>query len=58
MFFVYDGIHRLLAWKKVIETLHAEDQHWVSKNGTPECVVLDTTGDRGDILIAMHDMNR
>ena len=27
MFFIYDGNHRLLAWKEVIETLHAEDQH-------------------------------
>ena len=58
MFFVYDGNHRLLAWKEVIETLHAEDQHWVSKNGNPECVVLDTAGGRGDILTAMHDINR
>jgi hypothetical protein len=58
MFFVYDGNHRLLAWKEVIETLHAEDQHWVSKNGNPECVVLDTVGGPGDILTAMHDINR
>ena len=58
MFFVYDGNHRLLAGKEVIETLHAEDQHWVSKNGNPECVVLDTAGGRGDILTAMHDINR
>ena len=57
MFFVYDGNHRLLAWKEVIETLHADDQQWYSKNGNPECVILDTAGGRGDILSAMHNIN-
>ena len=57
MFFVYDGNHRLLAWKEVIETLHANDQQWYTKNRNPECVVLDTDGGRGDILSAMHNIN-
>jgi hypothetical protein len=57
MFFVYDGNHRLLAWKEVIETLHGDDQQWYTKNGNPECVVLDTAGGRGDILSAMHNIN-
>ena len=58
MFFVYDGNHRLLAWKEVIETLHTEDQHWVLRNGNPECVVLNTAGGRGNMLIAVHDINK
>jgi hypothetical protein len=57
MFFVYDGNHRLMAWKEVTESIHADDQQWYSKNGNPECVVLDTAGGRGDILNAMHDIN-
>jgi hypothetical protein len=57
MFYVYDGNHRLLAWKEVIETLHANDQQWYTKNGNPECIVLDTAGGRGDILSAMHNIN-
>jgi hypothetical protein len=57
MFFVYDDIHRLLAWKEVIEIFHVEDQHWVSKNDNPECVVLDNAGGRGSILTTMHDIN-
>ena len=40
----------------MIETLHVEDQHWVSKNGNPECVVLDTAGGHRNILTAMHDI--
>jgi hypothetical protein len=58
IFFVYNGNHRLLAWKEVIETFHVEDQHWISKNGNPECVVLDTVGGCEDIFTAMHDINR
>jgi hypothetical protein len=54
MFFVYDGNHRLLAWKEVIETLHADDQRWYTMNGNPECVVFDTAGGRGDI--AQHKL--
>ena len=57
MFFIYDGNHRLLAWKDAIETLQVEDQYWVSKNGNPECIVLDTVGGRRDILIVMYDIN-
>ena len=58
MFFVYDGNHRLLVWKEVIETLHTKDQYWISKIGNPECVVLDTARGRRDILTAMHNINR
>lgn len=58
MFYVYDGNHRLLAWKEFIETEHRDDPIWYSKHGCPECVVLDTSGGRGDILTAMHDINR
>jgi hypothetical protein len=35
-----------------------EDQQWVSKSGNPEGVVLDTAEGRGNILTAMHDINR
>ena len=58
MFFVYDGNHRLLAWKECIETDHKDDALWYEKHGCPECVVLDTTGGRGDVLNAMHDINK
>ena len=49
-FFVYDGNHRLLAWKEVIEILHAKDQYWVSENNIPKCVVFDTVGSCGNIF--------
>jgi len=58
MFFVYDGNHRLLAWKECIESDHKDDALWYEKHGCPECVVLDTTGGRGDVLNAMHDINK
>jgi hypothetical protein len=58
MFFVYDGNHRLLAWKECIESNHKDDALWYEKHGCPECVVLDTTGGRGDVLNAMHDINK
>ena len=58
MFFVYDGNHRLLAWKECIESDHKDDALWYDKHGCPECVVLDTTGGRGDVLNAMHDINK
>lgn len=58
MFYVYDGNHRLLAWKEYIESEHKDDELWYAKHGCPECVVLDTTGGRGDILNAMHDINK
>ena len=58
MFFVYDGNHRLLAWKECIDTDHKDDALWYEKHGCPECVILDTTGGRGDVLNAMHDINK
>ena len=58
MFFVYDGNHRLLAWKECIETDHKDDALWYEKHGCPECVILDITGGRGDVLNAMHDINK
>ena len=58
MFFVYDGNHRLLAWKECIESDHKDDALWYEKHGCLECVVLDTTGGRGDVLNAMHDINK
>lgn len=58
MFFVYDGNHRLLAWREAIDTIHSEDRDWYQKNGNPNCVVLDIKGGRGDILNAMHDINK
>ena len=58
MFFVYDGNHRLLAWKECIESDHKDEPLWYEKHGCPECVVLDTTGGRGDVLNAMHDINK
>jgi hypothetical protein len=58
MFFVYDGYHRLLAWKECIESDHKDDALWYEKHGCPECVILDTTGGRGDVLNAMHDIKK
>ena len=58
MFFVYDGNHRLFAWKECIESDHKDDALWYEKHGCPECVVLDTTDGRGDVLNAMHDINK
>lgn len=58
MFYVYDGNHRLLAWREYIESEHSGDGLWYAKHGSPDCVVLDTSGGRGDILNAMHDINK
>jgi hypothetical protein len=58
MFFVYDGNHRLLAWKECIESDHKDDALWYEKHGCLDCVVLDTIGGRGDVLNAMHDINK
>ena len=58
LFYVYDGNHRLMAWKRVIETLHQGDADWYHNHGRPTCVVLDYSRGRGDILNAMHEINK
>ena len=58
LFYVYDGNHRLKAWKRVIETLHQGDDNWYHSHGGLACVILDCSGGRGDILNAMHEINK
>lgn len=57
MFYVYDGNHRLLAWREFIETEHEDDAVWYSEHGNPECLVLDVSQGRRQVLNAMHDIN-
>lgn len=57
MFFVYDGNHRLLAWRDFIETQHKDEASWYSEHGRPECLVLDVSKSRKLVLNAMHDIN-
>jgi len=54
MFFVWDGNHRLLAWRQFIDRAHAEDPEW---HLSVECILLNV-GDSTPILLnAMHDIN-
>ena len=54
MFFVWDGNHRLLAWRQFIERVHCEDRDW---HLSVECIVLNV-GDSAPLLLnAMHDIN-
>ena len=54
MFFVWDGNHRLLAWRQFIDRVHCEDRDW---HLSVECIVLNV-GDSAPLLLnAMHDIN-
>ena len=58
MFFVYDGNHRVKAWRQTIDTVHRGQIEWYQKHGCPECVLLDCSNGGGDILNAMDSVNK
>lgn len=53
-FYVWDGNHRLLAWRQFIDRVHPTDRDW---HLSVECIVLNV-GDSAPLLLnAMHDIN-
>ena len=54
MFFVWDGNHRLLAWRNFIDRVHGEDRDW---HLSVECIVLNVGDSTPLLLNAMHDIN-
>ena len=58
MFYVWDGNHRLSAWKEFIEAEHANDAEWYEVHGNPYCMILDIPrGGARQVINAMHDIN-
>ena len=58
MFFVWDGNHRLEAWKRVIAAQREDLNKWYSESGNPDCMVLDIPPHGvSQIQTAMHDIN-
>jgi hypothetical protein len=58
MFFVWDGNHRLEAWKQVIAAQHENLGKWYGESGNPDCMVLDIPPHGvSQIQTAMHDIN-
>ena len=58
MFFVWDGNHRLEAWKRVIAAQDENYDRWYGESGNPDCVVLDIPPHGvSQIQTAMHDIN-
>lgn len=53
-FHVYEGNHRVVAWKRHIETFHVDDPDWYI---SPDCIVLDGRQQSGLLLNAMNDIN-
>lgn len=54
MFFVWEGNHRVTAWRRHIDRLHGEDKEW---HYSVDCIVLESTGSVALLLNAMHDVN-
>lgn len=54
-FFVCDGNHRLLAWTSYIKKQHTLDRSW---HISVDSIILDTKGRIGDVMHAMHDINK
>ena len=55
MFYVCDGNHKLKAWTGVIQRLHNIDRSW---HYSVDSIYLDTRGKAGQLLNAMHDINK
>ena len=53
-FHVYEGNHRVTAWTRHIQILHADDPNWYI---SPDCIVLDGRQQHGLLLNAMNDIN-
>jgi len=54
MFYVWDGNHRLLAWREFIDRVHKDDRDW---HLSVECIVLNVGDSTPLLLNAMHDIN-
>ena len=55
MFFVFDGNHRLQAWKPYIDRLHSDDIKW---HYSVDSIILDISSNVPQVLIAMNDVNK
>ena len=55
MFYICDGNHRLKAWIGVIQRLHSTDRSW---HYSVDSICLDARGKGGQLLNAMHDINK
>jgi hypothetical protein len=54
-FFVCDGNHRLLAWKSYISKNFKDNKDW---HVAVDSIILDTKGQIGEAMLAMHDINK
>jgi hypothetical protein len=54
MFFVWEGNHRVTAWRRHIDKVHGKDKGW---HYSVDCIVLESTGSVALLLNAMHDVN-
>jgi len=54
MFYVWDGNHRLLAWRQFVDRVHGGDRDW---HLSVECIVLNVGESTPLLLNAMHDIN-
>jgi hypothetical protein len=55
MFWVWDGNHRLQAWKSVIDKIHSNESGW---HIFVDSILLTPSPDIAVLLTAMHDLNR
>lgn len=55
MFFICDGNHRYKAWTGCIKRLHSTERKW---HYAVDSICLDTRGKEGQLLNAMHDINK
>jgi hypothetical protein len=54
MFFVWEGNHRVTAWRRHIDKVHGKDKEW---HYSVDCIVLESTGSVTLLLNVMHDVN-
>lgn len=54
MFHVWDGNHRLQAWRPIIDMHHANELKW---HYTVDCIILTVKGNLVTTLTALHEIN-
>ena len=55
VFFIFDGNHRLQAWKPYIDMFHSDDLKW---HYSVDFIVLDISSSVPQVLIAMNNINK
>jgi len=55
MFWVWEGNHRVTAWRRHIDKVHADEEEW---HYSVDCICLNAMDATGVLLDAMNDVNR